>query len=148
MRSTRRRIDLAADPLPNNASRGIYEIAVDAGVMVFVFFKHMKIATRSDARAFAGGNGTVDNNLIPEQEIGALLRERNSDAGIVWRDFVEQAGRNVDWILALDQFTRWFHRARYSHDRSTRMGTEARSRDLRPRINQRQSGEEAGGRKF
>ena len=85
MCSAWRRINLGANAGANHPAGAVDEIAIDAGMMVGILLENGEITARCSVAGLAGRDRAVGHDLLPDHQIGALLRKRNNNVHIIWR---------------------------------------------------------------
>src|SRR3954469_11653072 len=110
--SARRGINLCANPGANNSTVAVDEVAIDAGMMVGILLENGEITARRSVAGLAGRDRAVGHNLLPDHQIGALLRKRNNNVHVIWRRLFQQRLVYLQRLLSTDVCRRAAHLAR------------------------------------
>jgi len=133
MRAAWCRIDTAAHTSADSAAVSVLEIAVDIGAMILILLKHVEASLWSGPSALAGGNRRIDHDFVSHHEISALFGNRNANMRIIRRELCQEAGRNINWLLTMDQFVGLFHLragpARIAFSRTKKLSLQCGARD-------------------
>src|SRR5439155_12998672 len=119
VRAARSRIDPGTDSSAYYAARRVHKFAVQIGMVIRVFLKHVQMPCWRLVSAFAGRDWTIGHDLVVDHQVSALLWNRDDDVYIVRRRLFKYRLIHLQRRLPADKlrrFAHWFWRGLWSKE--------------------------------